>query len=175
MRFLFLGLAWLLGLVARISIVAMVGLIVADVVMRNFLNRPLYGTYEIVEMLLVPVAFFFVPDRLIHNGHIAVELIDGVLSRRVLAWLKVVAAALMVLFLVLLSIFMLPPLQDIVKYDRRTFDLELPIIWRALPLYAVMVASAVVACWVLLRQLREAIVPGSVEEEDESIETRGDA
>ena len=43
---------------AALAIAAMALLTIADIVMKNAFNRPIKGTFEIVELLLVLVVFF---------------------------------------------------------------------------------------------------------------------
>lgn len=147
---------WLLSHVAIAALFGMVGLIVVDVVLRNLFNHPLYGTYEVVSLLLVPVAFFLVPDRVLNDGNIIVELIDSFAGPRTVHALKIAARVVMVIFFALLGWLMLDPLKDMYSFDRRTYDLELPLVWQNAALYFAILAGLISSIVVLVREVRSS-------------------
>ena len=59
--------------VAAIFLIAMVALNVVDVGLRSGLNMPIFGTYEIVELLLAAVAFLAIPEVFLRDQHITIN------------------------------------------------------------------------------------------------------
>ena len=62
--------------IAALAIAAMALLTVADIVTKNAFNRPIKGTFEIVELLLVLVVFFGVAEVFRSDSNICVDIAD---------------------------------------------------------------------------------------------------
>jgi TRAP-type C4-dicarboxylate transport system permease small subunit len=60
----------------------MVLLVVTNVVGRFLLHKPLLGTVELVELMMVIIAFLAIPYTAVKQGHVRVNLIISRLSRR---------------------------------------------------------------------------------------------
>ena len=65
------GTKWL-GIIALIG---MMGLITVDVILRNTVGKPILGSYELIQFLMVITIFFAVPYTAIHDGHVTVDLV----------------------------------------------------------------------------------------------------
>ena len=148
--------ARLLSHVAAIALLAMVAINVIDVGMRSVLNAPIFGAFEIVELLLAVVAFLVIPEAFLRDSHITVELIDTVVPPAAVAWLKAIGMATTVLFLALLSWFMITPAVDFVRFDEVTFSLHIPKIYEAAPVLIGIVCSLVAALVIFVRDVRNA-------------------
>ena len=59
-----------------------------NVVGRYFLNMPLLGTIELVELMMVVIGFFAIPYTTMERRHITVRLLVSRLSRRTQAILR---------------------------------------------------------------------------------------
>ena len=81
-----------LGLVACILILFSMMLVVTDVVMRYFLNRPIQWTTEITEYSLLFIAFLGAAWVLKREGHVGMDLIVNRLGRRAQALLNTVTS-----------------------------------------------------------------------------------
>jgi len=68
--------------VGRIILALMVLLITLDVVLRYFFNRPIKGSYELVQFLLVLLVFLGLAYIQTKKGHVSVSLITAKLSPR---------------------------------------------------------------------------------------------
>ena len=136
--------------VAAVFLVAMVLINVVDVGLRSAFNQPIFGTYEIVELLLSAVAFLAIPEAFLRDQHINIELIDQVVPPRVLDVLKAFGALAAVVFLGLLTWYMIQPALDFVTFDEVSIDLQIPHIWSAslilLGMAAALVAAVVMFC-----------------------------
>lgn len=65
---------------ARGVLVVMVFLITADVILRYFFNRPIKGSYELVEFMLVLLVFLGLAYTQTKKGHLSITLLTSSLS-----------------------------------------------------------------------------------------------
>jgi TRAP-type C4-dicarboxylate transport system permease small subunit len=82
-----------LGLIAGVVLFALMALTFVDVVGRYFLSQPVYGGFEITEMLLAALIFAALPLVTLRDEHITVDLLDPVTPDGVL-WVQHVCACL---------------------------------------------------------------------------------
>jgi TRAP-type C4-dicarboxylate transport system permease small subunit len=68
-----------LGAVAAVVLFAMMVLTCSDVVGRYFLSHPIYGGFELTEMLLAALIFAGLPLVTLRDGHITVDLLDPII------------------------------------------------------------------------------------------------
>jgi TRAP-type C4-dicarboxylate transport system permease small subunit len=74
MRYLALFAGWLLLAVAIVT--------ASDALIRDFLGRPLPGTFEATELVLAAIIFFGLPYTSLTDGHVSVDFLTGRLGRR---------------------------------------------------------------------------------------------
>lgn len=60
---------------------AMMALVTADVIGRNFFNTPVKGGFEIVQFLLATIIFVSLPLITWDNGHVTVSIFEGYFER----------------------------------------------------------------------------------------------
>ncbi len=152
--------ARLLSHVAAIALLGMVAINVLDVGLRSTVNTPIFGAYEIVELLLAAVAFLVIPEAFLREGHITVELIDQVVGPRVVAWLKAMGLLATVVFLGILTWAMIQPAIDMVTFNDVTFNLHLPKIWDGAFVLAGIAAATVAALIMFGKSVAEALRSG---------------
>ena len=152
--------ARLLTRVAAVFLLAMVAINVVDVGLRSGFNAPIFGTYEIVEFLLAPVAFLAIGEVFLRDQHITIELIDQVVPARVVDWLRAIGAFAALLFVFLLAWHMVRPALDYVEFNEITMDLELPLIWKAVAILTGVVFAVFAAAAMFLRDLSRALGRG---------------
>jgi TRAP-type C4-dicarboxylate transport system permease small subunit len=64
------------GILAAVSIFAMMAIVFVDVFLRYFLRSPLSWSYDLISLYLVPIVFFFVLSETFRkDNHIAVDLL----------------------------------------------------------------------------------------------------
>ena len=64
------------GMLAAVSIFAMMAIVFVDVFLRYFLRSPLSWSYDLISLYLVPIVFFLVlPETFRKDNHIAVDLL----------------------------------------------------------------------------------------------------
>lgn len=141
--------------VAAVFLLAMVAINIADVGLRSGLNAPIFGTYEIVELMLAAVAFLAIPEAFLRGEHITIELIDQVVSERVSDWLRVIGTLAALVFVALLAYHMVQPALDYIQLNEVTVDLQLPLIWKAVLILLGVAASIVAVAVVFVGEVRE--------------------
>lgn len=67
-----------LAVLAAIILLCLMLLTCVDVVGRYFLNKPVYGGFEITEMLLAGLIFCGLPLVTLRNDHVTVDLFDSI-------------------------------------------------------------------------------------------------
>ncbi len=88
-----------LGMVANLALLLIMFGVSADAILRYALNRPITGTLEGAELLLVFAVFLSLARTQAERGHIAVDIISGRLTGRLRAGLEALTALLgLVLF-----------------------------------------------------------------------------
>lgn len=72
-----------LAALACLALAAIMLIVVVDVAMRYALARPLGWSYDVIGLyLMVAVFFLMLPDTLHHHGHVAIDLFQHALPRR---------------------------------------------------------------------------------------------
>lgn len=122
----------------------MVLITVADVLLRAVANRPIRGTFEIVELLLACSFFLALPAVFLREEHIVVDVIDGAFPRAV-PHLRRFSLALAVVLLAAMSWQGWIAARDAVAFNDVTSDLGLPRLWYWIPVLAGMIGAAIAA------------------------------
>ncbi len=143
--------------VAAVFLVAMVLLNVVDVGLRSGFNAPIFGTYEIIELLLAAVAFLAIPEAFLRGQHITIELIDQVVSERTVDALRAFGTFSAMVFLFLVTYHMIQPALDYIEFNEISIDLQIPAIWKASPIFAAMALALVAVVVIFLRDLSTAL------------------
>jgi TRAP-type transport system small permease protein len=72
---LLLFIARIFSYIGAVLIMVMTALIVLDVILRYFLNRPMLGAHEIIEYLLLLTFFLFITDCWNAGSHVKMEIV----------------------------------------------------------------------------------------------------
>ena len=128
----------------------------ADVVLRAAVNAPIRGVVDAVEVTMLLVVFLGLPDAFLRGEQVTVDVIDHLVSARVLAVLKVVGAVLSTLFLALLAINLIQPLLDAYRFGDRKADLPVPLYPLVALVLLCLVTSFVAMVLVTLREMVQA-------------------
>jgi TRAP-type C4-dicarboxylate transport system permease small subunit len=140
----------LCGGLASAFLAAMMLLTVADVVLRTVFNRPLRGTYDLVELFLCATFFIALPAVFMRDEHIVVDSIDRYVPRAV-PWLKRIAGVITVIMLALMVWQGAIAARDTWSFGDVTSDLSLPKILFWIPLLFGLAGGAVAALLVTVR------------------------
>lgn len=71
-----------LGIISIVFLLAMMLLTVSDVVLRKFFNSPIFGSVELIEIMMVITGFLGLAWCALKGGHIKVDLIVESMPRR---------------------------------------------------------------------------------------------
>src|SRR5262245_54449526 len=140
----------LCGWLASAFLAAMLLLTVADVVLRGVLNRPLRGTYDLVELFLCATFFIALPAVFMRDEHIVVDSIDRYAPRAV-PWLRRIAGVITVIMLTLMVWQGAISALSAWSFGDVTSDLSLPRILFWIPLLFGLAGGAVAALLVTVR------------------------
>jgi len=133
---------------AVLMVLVMISLTVADVSMRKFVNHPMTGVTEMVELALGAAFFLALPGVFWRSAHITMDIIDDHWPqwRSALQRLATVCNAVV---LVVLVWHMWQPMLDVISFGDTSADLQIPKIWFMAPAWVGMLLSL----WVVLLQL----------------------
>lgn len=123
-----------------------------DIVARWAANRPLHGVVELVEVMVLASAMLGLPEAFLRDEQIRVDLVDGFLPTRAVAFLKITGLALSVVLLGIIAVNVYQPMLDARQFGDVKYDLGVPV-W---PLYALIIfafAASILSC--LAAMLRE--------------------
>jgi TRAP-type C4-dicarboxylate transport system permease small subunit len=128
--------------------------VVADVVLRAAFRLPVRGQYEIVELMLGYTLFLALPAVFLQGAHLVVDVADHFVSPRVRRALDAFGAAASLAALAIMLWQMLPQALYMMNFGDMTFDLQIPKTWYAAPALIGIVASAGVALYLVVRDLK---------------------
>jgi TRAP-type C4-dicarboxylate transport system permease small subunit len=112
---------------AATALVVMMCATVVDVSLRYAFNRPIRGSYELVEITLLIFVFHGMPTAFLQRRNIVIDLIDSFAGERVVAALIRFADGLSVIVLLLFGWAMLGPAMQAYDYGDRKLELNLPV------------------------------------------------
>jgi TRAP-type C4-dicarboxylate transport system permease small subunit len=128
---------------AVLMVLAMVLLTITDVSMRKFVDKPMTGVTEMVELALGVAFFFALPGVFWRCAHITMDIIDDHWPQWRSA-LQRVATALNALVLVVLAWHMWQPMLDVMAFGDTSADLQIPKIWFMAPAWMGILLSLLV-------------------------------
>ena len=83
-----------LGFIAAVMLFAMMLLTCADVIGRYFLDRPIFGAFELTETLLAALIFAGLQLVTLRNEHVTVDLLDPITPDWILQLQHIIACAI---------------------------------------------------------------------------------
>jgi TRAP-type C4-dicarboxylate transport system permease small subunit len=146
---------------AVLMVLAMVLLTITDVSMRKFVDKPMTGVTEMVELALGVAFFFALPGVFWRCAHITMDIIDDHWPQWRSA-LQRVATAFNALVLVVLVWNMWQPMLDVIAFGDTSADLQIPKIWFMAPAWMGILLSLLV----VMVQLCLGTEPVAAKEED---------
>jgi TRAP-type C4-dicarboxylate transport system permease small subunit len=116
---------------AACALVVMSLVTVVDVMLRYLLNRPVRGSYDLVECMLVVFVFHGLATVFLNRQNIVIDLIDGVASPGLRTALIRISDVLQIAVLGVYASAMLSPAWQAFDYGDRKLELGLPVyvIW----------------------------------------------
>ena len=118
---------------------------------------PVEGDFELVEASMAFVIFAFLPIAQLRDGHASVDVFTGLLPPAPNRALSALWAALFAAVLILIAWQLWAGTQDKMRYGETTFLIQFPVWWGYAAALAGAVAAALVACYVALVRVAEAV------------------
>jgi len=147
--FLNQGSAWM----SAIALVVIMLLGTVDVLLRVVLQKPLLGTYEITQFLMVFAVFGGLVYAAMHDGHVTIDWIAMVLPKRILAIVNSIACFLGILLFASVAWQSMIQGNELLRKGQTSFVLGIPLY----PFLWVVALGSIVLALVLLSKLRDSI------------------
>ena len=132
---------WLDAISDAIALLSVIGLVILtvlvtfSVVMRYVFNDALTWSDEIASYCLLAIVFFGISHTLIKGGHIRIDLLTNLLSKRVRNWFMLLSYVIGTLFCVFLVLAVWHRIDNFwVRHTISFTDLRTPLYIPALPL-----------------------------------------
>lgn len=129
-------------------------LTVADVALRAFFNKPIHGTYELIELGLACAIFVALPAVFLRDEHLVVDVVDSLAPRRLVGLLDLFGALCSLLVLGVMIWRMVPLARDMQEFGDVTADLSIPKIVYWIPVLLGVGASALATLVYIVRWRR---------------------
>lgn len=129
-------------------------LTVADVALRTLVNRPIQGTFDLIQLGLACTIYIALPAVFLRDQHLVVDVIDHFAGRRAVRVLDWLGAAVSLGVLGLMFWQMVPLARDMQEFGDVTADLSIPKIVYWIPVLAGVGASALATLVFLFRGRR---------------------
>lgn len=126
-------------------------LTVADVALRTFLNRPIQGTYELIELGLACTIFIALPAVFLRDEHLVVDVVDQLAPRWIVRLLDLAGALVSAAVLGVMLLYMVPLARDMQEFGDVTADLSIPKIVYWVPVLVGIGASALATVFFIVR------------------------
>ena len=130
------------GYLAAVFLAAMMLLTVADVALRAFFNRPIHGTFELIELCLACTIFVALPAVFLRDEHLVDDVVDHFARPAVVKLLDLFGAIASLAVLSLMFWRMVPLARDMQEFGDVTADLSIPKIFFWIPVLLGVGASA---------------------------------
>lgn len=138
-----------LAAVAGVLLIAMMGVVAADVFMRYVLGQPMLGGNEIVQLLAIAVVMGALPYCTFREGHVRVDVFDKIIGQVGQLIGDVTSRLLCIFTFVILCRRAVLKALDAAEYGDTTNMLNLPL-W---PLYAVLAAGVGLCALIYAEQI----------------------
>jgi TRAP-type C4-dicarboxylate transport system permease small subunit len=143
---------------AAVALLTMMTGTVLDVFFRYAFNKPLRISYDLVESMLVIYVFHGISSVFLARRNIVIDVIDSLVSPRILRVLAVIADIVSVMCLLLFVWGMCQPAMQAFQYGDRKLELGMPlyVLWgfALAGLFGTVVCAMAAFVHISLRQLR---------------------
>lgn len=133
-----------------VCLTIMVVLTCLDIGMRYFMNRPIFGSAEMIQMLLAITVFSGMYAVTRDRGHVNVSLFEPWLLRHFPRSYRVMFDLTSLLGVIGITAILLWKIRDLMSYPESTVVLGLPII-AIVTIMAVLSGLSVIAAWQAMR------------------------
>jgi TRAP-type C4-dicarboxylate transport system permease small subunit len=134
-----------------------------DALLRDFLGRPLPGTFEATGLMLAVIIFFGLPYTSLTDGHVSVDFLTSRLGQRTQYAIIALNALVCAGLLGIITLQMLPLAADFLATQRKTITMRMPIFPWIVPVTVTAglaaLAFVVQAVGAALRAMRPSLPP----------------
>jgi TRAP-type C4-dicarboxylate transport system permease small subunit len=145
------------GYAAALVLVFMMLFTTYAVVMRQFFDTPILGVIDVMELALVVCIFVAMPGVFLRDENVVVDVVDQMVSPRLVALLRLLGLVLTLGFLVLMMAKMVQPAMDKLDQNEVTMTLGINRFVHWIPIIFGFALSIVATCWVLVHYLRHGV------------------
>lgn len=145
--------AFISGVVGTITMIGLVLMTVSDVFLRYFFNRPILGSFELTEYLLIPIAMFAIPWAASEKANVRVDLIMGRIKAYKRARVDIGACLFSMILTGVLAWFTVPQALYIMEVEIVSPMLDIP----AFPFYFITAFGFFILFFVLISELIDFI------------------
>jgi TRAP-type C4-dicarboxylate transport system permease small subunit len=146
---------WLLLVVAIVTAI--------DALLRDFLGRPLPGTFEATELVLAAIIFFGLPYTSLTDGHVSVDFLTGRLGQRTQHAILAASALICAGLFGVITLQMMALAEEFFATQRTTITMRIPVFPCLVPVTVTAgmaaLAFAVQAVGAVLRALQPDLPP----------------
>lgn len=142
------------GLVAALVLVFMMLFTTVSVVLRQIFGIPVLGVVDVMELALLALIYIVMPGVFLRDDNVTVDLIDHAVSRKVRVALRALGLVLAIVFLGMMTIYMLPQAMDKWEFHEVTMTLGINRFIHWIPIIFGFVLSIAGTVWVLVHYLR---------------------
>lgn len=145
--------SWVCGFIAAVAMVCMILITVSDVFMRYFFNKPINGSFELTEYLMIVVVFMAIPWATMRDAHVRVDLITGKFALRKQAFFYAISCILAIIISFLIAWYTIPEAMYIFNLDQKSDMLNIP----KYPFYFMIVVGFFILLFILIAVLMQYI------------------
>jgi TRAP-type C4-dicarboxylate transport system permease small subunit len=135
---------------AACALVLMMMVTVVDVFMRYLFNRPVRGSYDLVEATLVVFVFHGISTAFLQRSNIVIDLIDTFAPSRLVVALVRISDVLSIVAVSFFTYAMIGPALQALSYGDRKLELDMPIYVLWVIALSGMAGAILCACGALL-------------------------
>lgn len=141
------------GILAAVALVAIMLVTVLDVFLRYVFNRPLLGTIEITESLMVTLSFLAIASCAFDDGHVSVDLVVLLLKKKWKSVFHILGYILGLLLFVPMTYVFVPEAFSVWEGGEASEVLAIP----SFPFYVFVIIGCAAVTIVLIIQLLNSI------------------
>jgi TRAP-type C4-dicarboxylate transport system permease small subunit len=141
------------SILGAVSLILLSLLTVCDVILRYFFNRPIVGSFELTEYLLIPIVFFSIPWTTKQKANVRVDLIVGKFSDRKRTIVYAVSCVLSIIVTAVFAWFTVPQAVYIREANIHSEMLKIP----AYPFYIITALGFFILFFILIDNLIDFI------------------
>jgi TRAP-type transport system small permease protein len=145
--------SWICGFIAAVATVCMILITVSDVFMRYFFNKPVNGSFELTEYLMIIIVFMAIPWATMRGAHVRVDLITGRFAIKKQAILYAISCLLAMIIAFLIAWYTIPEAIYVFNLKTKSDMLDIP----AYPFYFVIVVGFFILLFILFAVLIQYI------------------